>query len=113
MRRKYHVVLLVMLGLSINVMHSGDAIGQQPGLVDSIRIATADFERRLAKDHQDWEYSAYVSNVRNYGVGFAESDKYYIVVFRLKPARKKIVGGGGMYWVSKHGMKIIKFSGYE
>lgn len=107
------LILILALSFTSNLAASDDESSRQSELFKAVKVAMDDFEKRLAGDHQDWEYAAYISNIGNYGVGFAESDNFYVVVFQLKATKERIFGGGGKYFVSKQNMKIIKFVGYE
>lgn len=107
------LALVVSLSLMPLLGAASDTASRPSCLIEAVKVAMDDFEKRLADEPKDWDYAAYVSNIRKYGIGFAESDDYYVVVFQLKAMKERILGSGGKYLVGKRNMKIIKFVGNE
>lgn len=107
----------ILLAFFLCAMSSSfDGMSQEPelGIVRAAQVALDDYSRRLkTESKEEWEYTAYVTNLANYSVGLSVSRDSYVVVIRLNKTDVRIHGGGGTYYVEKSTYKIIRFVGEE
>lgn len=88
-----------------------DEVGRN-SVIDACVIARGAFIERLEeKSSYKWEFSEYVSDIRNYSMGVAETDDRYIVAFRL--IRKDFIGGSWFYEIDKNTMQISRSYGFK
>ena len=101
--------LFVVLVLFSTWVGSAFAI---PSHSEAVRVALKDFLVRLeAERKQEWAYSKFVSDIQNYSIGVSSGKDIYAVAFVLKKTPVKINGGGGVYYLDKNTLRIIRFRG--
>lgn len=103
-----------ILAAALIVGFSFPTHAQSHKLLSAASVAYEDYSKKLEIGKSaEWEYSAYVSNISNYSVGLSEAKNAYVVVFQLKKASVKINGSGGVYYIDKESLRILRFAGYE
>lgn len=113
MRSTLLVVLLLALFFWIGKAFAGE---QKPSsnVVDATRVAYEDFEKRLAeRTDREGNLAQFVLNAKNYDVGVSQTDSEFVVVFKPKQTPRRILGGGGQYFIRKSDLSIVGFMGYK
>lgn len=121
MKRRIYFLALMSLSLLTSVTSisgkaqevDGKISGAPPKFTGAIKVAWNDFNNRLAmRPPSDWTYEKYFANIENYSIGISDSEKYYFIAFVIKqPKQDPVIGGGGVYRISKKNNHIIEFQG--
>lgn len=113
------MALSALLGLANPALCADRTPGS--GVESAVGVAREKFARRLADERsgralsRDEDLLSFLMNPDNYDVGVSQTMDLYIVVFlpRRIPPFENVVGGGGVYYIRKSDLAVIRFAGYE
>lgn len=108
------LLLLLLLGGSVFSSVAASECETSNPLLRAVEVASRDFQHRIERRYRDGSnLGTYLSQLRNYSVGYSVNAKLAVVVFLPIDRDGTLDGGGAEYHIDRSTFQIIYVQGYK